>query len=100
MKLSAEKEALILAIIAIVLGAFTVVASLGYIEFTGRLPGRGVPKFPAPPWVGTCAGSAFLFSGVSLMLKRFQLNFAASIAGALGGLGMGIVLMWSAITWS
>lgn len=100
MKLSADKEALILALAAISFGAFMVFVSLGYIEMTGRLPGRGVPNFPAPPWVGACVGLAFLFSGVSLLLKRFQLRFAAGIAGVLGCVGLVIVLTWSAITWS
>jgi hypothetical protein len=85
-----------LAVLAILVGLFAAALSLDAFPVGTPIPGRGVPKYRAPPWVALCASSTFVFFGLALLARKLGLHLLANGAGILGAAGIVVAFAWIA----
>ena len=85
-----------LAVLFILVGLFAAALSLGVFPVGTPIPGRGVSKYRAPPWVALCAASTFVFFGLALLARKLRLHLLANGAGILGIAGIVVAFAWIA----
>jgi hypothetical protein len=85
-----------LAVLAILLGLVALAASLGLFPKGAPIPGRGISRYAAPPWVAVCVASTFVFFGLSLLARKLGLALLANGLGIAGVAGIFIGFAWIA----
>ncbi len=88
---------MILALLLILCGLVALVASMGYGQQAPGTIARHRAAFPAPPWIGTCAGLGFLAGGVAVLLTQWKHQRMGNVAAGLAGAMICVVLGWLAM---